>query len=64
MGTTKTISKEQARRRRIEAEYRERVKGELFDPGTNRDCLTGLPNPVDKQPKKPNYNYSFKINLK
>lgn len=59
-----TYEQDRARRARIEAEYRQRVKGELFDPGINRDHITGLPNPQDKQPKKPNYNYSFKIILK
>ena len=65
MEEIKTISNEQARRRRarIEAEYRQRVKGELFDPGINRDHITGLPNPQDKQPRKPLIN-SFRINLK
>ncbi len=58
-----TYDKDLARRRRIEAEYKKRVKGQMFDPGSNRDNITGLPNPVDKPGKKPVIN-SFHINLK
>lgn len=58
-----TYDQERARRARIEAEYRERVKGQLFQTGTNKDNLTGFSTPQDKPGKKPVMN-SCKINLK
>ena len=58
-----TYEQDRARRARIEAEYKERVKGQLFQTGTNKDNLTGFLTPKDKPLKGPFIN-AWRINLK
>ena len=58
-----TYDQERARRARIQAEYEQKVKGQLFQTGTNKDNLTGFSTPQDK-PLKRAVMQSVKINLK
>lgn len=58
-----TYDHDRARRARIEAEYRERVKGQLFTVGTGYDTHTGGQTPQEKHGKTP-VMQSVKINLR
>lgn len=58
-----TYDKDRARRARIESAYKKRVQGQMFDPGTNKDNLTGFSTPQEKHGKRPAIN-SFSINLR
>lgn len=58
-----TYDHDRARRARIEAAYKKRVQGQMFDPGTNKDNLTGFSTPQEKHGKRPAIQ-SVKINLR
>jgi hypothetical protein len=57
-----TYDQDRARRARIEAEYKERVRGQNYKPLKNRDDLTGMPTGVCKTSNKPASDiYKIKI---
>jgi len=62
MSNIDNYDQDRARRARIEAEYKERVKGQNFKARKYRDDLTGMPTGVCKTSNKPASDiYKIKI---